>query len=173
MLSSSQTQSLSKSILDDPQKNERTFEDENFLEHQVWHQNRIGHLYNPCSNEYRNIYVQTSKIHDLLRVNLSAQYFFINETSTDFSLVVKENGFAYPPIEVKACLSLSELREINRNAYLTEGSYTDQNHSFSLNESELRTDAFKKFRVNSGDSKPSLIDIADRLEPDSSQLIPP
>lgn len=45
---------------------------------------------------------------------------------------------------------------------------TDQSYSFNVSEADLRTDAFKKFRVNSGDNKPAIINFTGNLEADSS-----
>lgn len=114
---------------------------------EVWHTNRIAHMYNPDTKMYNNLYVQTSKMNDILRVSISAQYLFINETSNDLNIVVKENGFAYPPIELKACLTMKQIIELIDSKKKLQGSMSTLNQIPGV-----KKDAFKKFKINTGDS---------------------
>ena len=69
----------------------------------VWHENRIVHLYNPDTRRYTNFFVQTSKIYDILRLSISAQFLILNESSNILDLIIEENGFCYEPIKLSPC----------------------------------------------------------------------
>lgn len=84
-------------------------------ESQIWYDNKIIHFYNMETLLYNNYFVQTSKMFDILRINISAQYWIINETANWIDLVFSENQFNYDPIKVSSTVtaftrsSISEL----------------------------------------------------------------
>jgi hypothetical protein len=69
-------------------------------ENQVWHENRVHHLLNKERNSYDNILVHTTKLYNIYRVNISAQFWILNELLNSVDLVVAEKGYAFDPITI-------------------------------------------------------------------------
>jgi hypothetical protein len=68
----------------------------------VWHENRIHHMLNKEKNSYDNYLVHTSKLYNIYRVNISAQFWILNETLNPMDLVFSEQGYTYDPITVNS-----------------------------------------------------------------------
>lgn len=74
----------------------------------VWHENRVHHLLNKQRNTYDNYLVHTSKLYNIYRVNISAQFWILNETLNPMDLVFAEEGYTFDPITAESAFCKDE-----------------------------------------------------------------
>lgn len=82
-------------------------------DNQVWHENRVHHLLNKQRNNYDNLLVHTTKLYNIYRVNISAQFWILNELLNSIDIVFSEKGYSYDPISINSSLKEEFLPEDN------------------------------------------------------------
>jgi hypothetical protein len=89
-------------------------------ENQVWHENRVHHLLNKQKNNYDNLLIHTTKLYNIYRVNISAQFWILNELLNSVNMVVAEKGYSFDPITIPSSLgeqmALFETEEVIRKS---------------------------------------------------------
>ena len=63
-----------------------------------WQENRIHHMLNAATKTYSNYLIHTSKSHTIHRVNISAQYWLLNELLNPIEAVFREKGYTFEPL---------------------------------------------------------------------------
>lgn len=92
----------------------------------VWHENRVHHLLNKSKNNYDNYLVHTSKLYNIYKVNISAQFWILNELINDVDLVFSESGFTFDPITASSSMieptgpELRETATVQKNSSLVD-----------------------------------------------------
>ena len=102
-------------------------------ENQVWHENRVHHLLNKERNNYDNLLVHTTKLYNIYRVNISAQFWILNELLNSLDLVVTEKGYSFDPITIHSSfkdLMVPFEMDTNESVKLRKSSVIDT-YSFS------------------------------------------
>jgi hypothetical protein len=108
-------------------------------ENQVWHENRVHHLLNKARNNYDNVLVHTTKLYNIYRVNISAQFWILNELLNSVELVFSEKGYSFDPLTIPP----SYREELT--AFSMEGSETEILRKSSVIESL----SFSKYNLES------------------------
>ena len=55
-----------------------------------------------CNQESINIMIQTSKIFNMIRINVTAQIWFLNELPYPVDIKIIENNFEYPNLNLQS-----------------------------------------------------------------------
>lgn len=98
-------------------------------ENQVWHENRVHHLLNKQRNNYDNLLVHTTKLYNIYRVNISAQFWILNELLNSIDIVVAEKGYSFDPITIASSLG-QEMTVLESDEIVRKSSVIDT-YSFS------------------------------------------
>jgi hypothetical protein len=69
-------------------------------EKNVWQENRVHHVYSSLSDSYTNVLVNTSKLYHLHKVNVSAQFWILNELLNQVDIQFSEGTFTYDRLSV-------------------------------------------------------------------------
>lgn len=66
----------------------------------LWHDCTVHHMLNRCGKGYTNIMVQTSKVHTMYKVEISTQFWLLNELMYPLDIIFTESNFTYDPINL-------------------------------------------------------------------------
>jgi hypothetical protein len=69
-------------------------------EKNVWQENRVHHIYCSLTDSYTNVLVNTSKLYHLHKVNVSAQFWILNELLNLVDIQFSEGTFSYDRLSV-------------------------------------------------------------------------